>query len=306
MEISYYPGCTLKVDARNFEESAIDSFRELGVVLVELARWNCCGTVFSFTTDNVMYHLAPVRNLLRVREAGKEQVLTLCSMCFNTLKRAAELFNKDAEKRDKILNIMKDKEPLAYDGKTRVIHGIELIRDEIGFDVLKKKTGENLKGLRLAPYYGCMLLRPDGVGIDNPENPRAFQDLINAMGADAVSFPFQSECCGAYQTVEHPEAVVERARIIINSARKAGADALVVSCPLCAYNLDQGQMDVKSIDSSFETFPVLYFTECLYASLGLGFREEWKALHYAPLEGVLARIRRETTSKLIGAAPNKE
>jgi heterodisulfide reductase subunit B len=301
MEISYYPGCTLKVDARRFEESAFAAFQALGIDLIELARWNCCGTVFSFTTDNVMYHLAPVRNLIRVREEGRDRLLTLCSMCFNTLKRANLLFNEDPEKRDKIINIMKDKEPLEYDGKVRVIHALELIRDEIGFDILREKTGENLKGIRLAPYYGCMLLRPDGIGIDDPEDPRLFQDAITAMGAEAAGFPFQGECCGAYQTVEHPEVVAERTRIIIDSARKVGADALIVSCPLCAYNLDQGQEDAKKTYSGFDPFPVLYFTECLYIALGLGFRDEWKASHYAPLDGFLRKAQQETTSIDAGA-----
>jgi heterodisulfide reductase subunit B len=185
---------------------------------------------------------------------------------------------------------------LEYDGKVRVIHGLELIRDEIGFDVLRKKTGEILDGICLAPYYGCMLLRPDGIGIDDPEDPHLFQETIAAMGAEAVDFPFQGECCGAYQTVEHPEVVAERTRIIVDSARKSGADALIVSCPLCAYNLDQAQEDAKNLDSGFESFPVLYFTECLYMALGLGFRDEWKTLHYAPLDDFLSKVEQKAVS----------
>lgn len=268
MKISYYPGCTLKADASHFEESARLSFERLGVELEELPRWNCCGTVFSFATDNIMYHLAPVRNLLRVRETGNETVLTLCSMCYNTLKRANRLFHEDSEKSEKIRNIMYMEE-MEYDGKTRVLHGLEFLRDEIGFDKLKKEVGDHLSGMKFAPYYGCMLLRPDGMGIDDAEDPTIFEDFINAIGAEAVDFPLKGECCGAYQTVDHPEIVAGRTVAIIDAARKSGADALLVSCPLCAFNLDQRQEMAIEMHSGFTGFPVVYFTEVLAKGLGM-------------------------------------
>jgi heterodisulfide reductase subunit B len=291
MKIAYYPGCTLKADARHFEESAIESFRALGIELEELPRWNCCGTVFSFATDNVMYHLAPVRNLLRVREQGKDTVLTLCSMCFNTLKRANKLFNEDAEKRDKITGIM-DNENLVYDGKTQVKHALEILRDEVGLQSLREKVGQGLKGICLAPYYGCMLLRPDGLGIDDAENPTLFQDVLRALGAEAASYPFQGECCGAYQTVMQPEVVGERTYVLVDGARRSGADAIVVSCPLCAFNLDQRQGIAGRLHSDFDAMPVFYITECLHLALGLGFKEEWKRLHHVPVDAFLEKLHR--------------
>jgi heterodisulfide reductase subunit B2 len=288
MNISYYPGCTLKTNAKHFEDSAELALKSLGVCLDELKRWNCCGTVFSFATDNVMYHLAPVRNLLRAREEGSETLLTLCSMCFNSLKRANLLFNENPEQRDKIKNIMY-REDLEYDGKTRVVHLLELLRDEIGLDKLKKNDG--LKGVKLAPYYGCMLLRPDGVGIDDPENPSIFEDVISAMGAEPVYFPFNSECCGAFQTVANPDIVADRTFAIIESARNSGADAVVVSCPLCAFNLDQRQKLTAEKYSTFEMMPVFYITELLCIAIEIEYCEDWKNKHYVPVDSFLDSIR---------------
>jgi len=289
MKILYYPGCTLKTDAVSFEESALLAFQKLGVELEELKRWNCCGTVFSFTTDNVMYHLAPLRNLLRVREEGGEAVFTLCSMCYNTLKRANRLFRDDPEKRDKIKNIMYQEER-EYDGKARVVHALELLRDEIGLDALREKTGDRLSNLRLAPYYGCMLLRPDGLGVDDAEDPSVFEDVIRAMGAEAVDFPFRGECCGAYQTVEQPEVVAERTWAILDAAKGCGAHALVVSCPLCAFNLDKRQEITSHLHPEFESMPVLYLTEVLCLALGIPFGDRWRKEHYATVEPVLNRV----------------
>lgn len=289
LRVSYYPGCTLKADARHFEESAILSFRELGIELVELGRWNCCGTVFSFTTDNVIYHLAPVRNLLRVRELGYEVLITLCSMCFNTLKRANALFNEDEVRRDKIINIMY-KENLQYDGKTRVVHALELLRDSVGFDTLRQKAVPGLNGLKLAAYYGCMLLRPEGIGIDDPENPSIFEEALQAMGADVVEFPLRNECCGAYQTAQEPEITAARTFSIVQSARSTGADAIVVSCPLCGFNLDQRQALTEKMYKNFECMPIFYFTECLALSLGTVYPDSWKELHHVTVDPILQKL----------------
>ncbi len=288
MKVCYYPGCTLKADANRFEESARDALASFGVELEEPSRWTCCGTVFSLSDDNVMNHLAPVRNLLRARQAGHSRMMILCSMCFNTLARANKLFREDAAKREKIIGIM-DREDQAYDGGTDVVHALQILKNDIGLEAIREKAAGRLKGIAVAAYYGCMLLRPDGIGIDEPESPRIFEDVMEAAGARVVSFPYFGECCGAYQTVENPDVVGERTRVILDSARASGADALVVSCPLCAFNLDQRQAVARKIYPNFESLPVLYFTELLAPAFGLEYRAEWLSTHYAPVTGVLEK-----------------
>ncbi len=267
MKISYYPGCTLKNHAKNFEDSTICSLNALGVEVEELSRWNCCGTVFSLTTDDLIHHVAPIRNLIRVKEANYDKVMTVCAMCYNTLKRANERIKSDPESLD-ILNNFMDREEVQYEGDVQVFHLLEFLKDEIGFKNLAKKVVKPLKKLKVASYYGCLLVRPKEIGFDDMENPTILDDLMNELGAKSVDFPFKTECCGAYQTVDKPEIIADRTNQILTSAREKGAEIVVVSCPLCAFNLDQRQKKTAEKYPEFKHIPVLYFTQPLAIALG--------------------------------------
>ncbi len=267
MKIKYYPGCTIKTNAQHFEISTMAVLEQLGVELDELKRWTCCGTVYSLTSDDIMHHLAPVRNLLRAKEEGGDRVLTLCSMCYNTLKRANILIRGDSEKRDKIKDFMY-KEVLGYEGDVEVIHLLQLLK-EIGFEKIKEKVNVSLEGLKVAPYYGCMLLRPEEAAIDDVENPTILENVIELTGAEAVNFPYKNECCGSYQTLRRLDIVIERTRTIINSARNSGADILLLTCPLCLFNLEAKQKEVMEKYFGFKEMPVIYFTQLLALAFGL-------------------------------------
>lgn len=288
-EIIYYPGCTLKNTAKNFEDSAIACSEALDFKLHELKDWYCCGTVYSLTSDDLMHHIATVRNLLRVQEEGQERFTTLCSMCYNTLKRSSKRINENENDRE-TLNSFMDEEENNYEGKVDIIHYLQILRDEIGFDIIKEKVKRPLKNLKLAPYYGCLLLRPNEVAIDDPDSPSILEDLITAMGAEAAYFPFKNECCGAYETVAEVDLVVERAHNIIGNAKRNGADAILVSCPLCAFNLDNRQKEVLEKYPDFEGIPVLYFTQALALALGLDPDVCRFDLNYQPVEDLVRGI----------------
>jgi heterodisulfide reductase subunit B len=267
MKISYYPGCTLKNHAKNFEDSTICALNSLGVEVEELERWNCCGTVFSLTTDDLIHHVAPIRNLIRVKEAHHDKVMTVCAMCYNTLKRANERVKSDPDSLE-ILNNFMDREEVKYEGDVGVYHLLEFLKNEVKFENLAKKVVKPLKKLKIASYYGCLLVRPKEIGFDDMENPTILEDLMRVLGADSVDFPFKTECCGAYQTVDNPEIVAERTNQILSSAQRQGAEVVVVSCPLCAFNLDQRQKQTKQRYPEFKQIPVLYFTQPLAIALG--------------------------------------
>jgi heterodisulfide reductase subunit B len=267
MKICYYPGCTLKNHAKNFEDSTICSLNSIGVEVEELNRWNCCGTVFSLTTDDLIHHIAPIRNLIRVKEANYDKVMTVCAMCYNTLKRANERIKSDPESMD-ILNNFMDREEVQYDGNVQVFHLLEFLKDEIGFENLEKKVVNPLKKLKIASYYGCLLVRPKEIGFDDMENPSILDDLMEILGADPVDFPYKTECCGAYQTVDRPDIIADRTNRILTSAKDRGAEMVVVSCPLCAFNLDQRQKQTVEKYPEFKHIPVLYFTQALAIALG--------------------------------------
>jgi heterodisulfide reductase subunit B len=268
MKLFYYPGCTVKTKAKNLEASAIAAMKELDVELVEISSWNCCGTVFGMSTDDLLHQLAPLRNLLRVQELGGDKVTTMCSMCYNTLKRANHLMREDEEKKTLLADFMSE-EPVRYEGEVEVLHLLEIIRDVVGFEKLKEKVKVPLKGLKLDPYYGCMLTRPQEIGLDNLENPTILEDFLTALGAEVIKDPMKTECCGSYHTVNEVEVVVERGYGILNSALKRGADAMVLSCPLCDYNMDHRQREIVKKYVDFRGIPVFYFTQLLSVALGL-------------------------------------
>jgi len=267
MSLAYYPGCTLKTRARNLEEPAVASMEALGFKLDEVPRWNCCGAVYSLAEDDLMHQVAPVRNLIRVKKQGKTELVTLCAFCLNTLKRANLLMKEDPAKRD-TLNDFID-EGIDYSGEVRVVHLLEVLRDEIGWEALSQGVKLPLRGLKVAPYYGCTLLRPREVAIDSVENPTVLGDFLKALGASPVDFPESTMCCGSYQVVNAPGDIPEYARPILNSAMGHGAEVLVLTCPLCDYNLGRGQKDLIEKGSVVKEMPLFYFTQLLALALGL-------------------------------------
>jgi heterodisulfide reductase subunit B len=268
MSLAYYPGCTLKTKARNLEEPAVASMEVLGFRLDEVPRWNCCGAVYSLAEDDLIHQVAPVRNLIRAKEQGNNELVTLCAFCFNTLKRANLLMRENAEKRD-ILNSFMDEE-IDYSGEVKVVHLLEVLRDDIGWEALAQKVKLPLRGLKAAPYYGCTLLRPREIAIDSIENPTILAEFLKALGASPVDFPESTRCCGSYQVISSPDDISEYARPILNSALSHGVEALVLTCPLCDYNLGQGQKALMKKQSGFTGIPLFYFTQLLAIALGLG------------------------------------
>jgi len=267
MKIPYYPGCTLKTKAKNFEDSALEAASALGYEFEELQMWNCCGTVYSLSDDDLIHQIAPIRNLIRVRDAGEKRLVTLCSMCYNTMKRA-NLFLKTDKLKHRRINTYMDNE-IPYDGDVKVVHFLELLRDEISFEEVRIKTRKPLSLLKVAPYYGCLLIRPPEVGLDDLENPTVLEKLFFSLGAEVVNDPLKTECCGSYQTVNRPEFVADLSFRILSSARQHGAEVMVTSCPLCQFNLDRRQRDIQVKRLDFAPIPILYFAQLLALALGV-------------------------------------
>ncbi|MGD8921617.1 MAG: CoB--CoM heterodisulfide reductase iron-sulfur subunit B family protein [Candidatus Zixiibacteriota bacterium] len=266
MKISYYPGCTLKTKAKNLESSALACFDALGIEYDELERWNCCGAVFSLSDDDLIHIVAPVRDLIRVKESGHDTVMTLCSMCYNTLARANELMKNDEEKR-KTLNDFMDEEP-DYAGEVKVVHFLDYLRDEIGWDKVRELVKVPLTDLKVAPYYGCTLLRPSDVAIDRPDRPAVLNDFLEALGATAVDFASATTCCSAYQVLGAPEASLKISRDILQDGVANGAEALALACPLCDYNLGKRQ-DAMIAQFNDSEVPIFYFTQLMAIAFGL-------------------------------------
>ena len=261
--ISYFPGCTLKTKARNLDRALTASLAALGIEVVELPRWNCCGVVPSLSDDDLLRLVAPVRDLVRAQQQGAHTLLTGCSMCYNVLAHANELMRRQPDKLATI-NLFMDEEP-DYTGSVEVVHLLQLLERELGWQELAAKVKRPLKGLRVAAYYGCTLQRPRQVAIDRRPTAMLFEECLQALGAEVARFTAAHDCCGSYQIVSHPELAVEQSSLVISGAQAAGAELLVTSCPLCEYNLGTRQ----SALGLGEELPTVYLSQLLALALGL-------------------------------------
>lgn len=256
MKVSYFPGCTLRTKAKELDKYTRDSAAALGIELIEPDNWQCCGGVFTTSRDEIATKLSSVRALYDA--VAKDQILvSVCSACHNVLKQTNHAMQTDEEFALKVNNYIA---PESYHGEARVMHFLELLRDEVGFDKIKEKVVNSLEGKKIAAYYGCLLLRPAAVmQMDDGENPTIIESLITALGGEAIVYPQRNECCGGYISLENPDAAKERSNIVVKSAAESGAEMIITACPLCKYNLEKNGSEI----------PVVYFTELLAEALGV-------------------------------------
>jgi len=265
MDIPYFPGCTLSTTATGFDKSVRASCAALGCNLVEIPDWNCCGATFPLLTDNMLDLTGPTRVLVAARKIGT-QVTTACTTCYNVIKRTNAFLRRDEEAREKINYFIE----ADYQGDVEVTDILQVLRDQVGFDKIREAVKKPLTGLRVASYYGCMVLRPpQEVAYDDPEAPHALDDLMAALDAEPVDWPHKNECCGAYLAIKSEEVTREMVHTILASAQLNGAQVVVTNCPVCQFNLDRQQMRMTEQYASFQAIPVLYFTQLLGLALGL-------------------------------------
>lgn len=257
MEICYYPGCTLKTKAKELDIYARAAASKLGVEMVEIPEWQCCGAVYPTAKDEIATKLSAIRSLDYAKHNGGK-LLTLCSACHNVIKRVNCDIKSDENIRLKANNYLglSDK----YYGETEVIHYLEMLKNIVGFDNIKKAVVKPI-GKKIGAYYGCLLLRPSKeMAFDNPENPTIIEDFISAIGGTPIKYPMRNECCGAYVELKNKELAEKRSKSILKSAEEKGAEMIVTACPLCLYNLQRnGGGNIK----------VVYFTELLCEALGI-------------------------------------
>lgn len=258
IKYSYYPGCTLRTKAKELDIYARECAKVLGFELEEIENWQCCGGVYPLGSDEIASKLSSVRALNEAKEKGQELV-TLCSACHHVIKRVNDDMKNVNDIQTRANNYMKLEEP--YKGETNVLHFLEVLRDRVGFDQIKKAVVNPLTGKKIGAYYGCLLLRPGSImNFDDAENPTIIEDFIRAIGGEPVTYPYRNECCGGYISLKEKDMAKTMCERIKESAAGFGAQMLITACPLCMYNLNK---------SSEKELPVYYFTELLAQALGV-------------------------------------
>lgn len=255
MKYSYYPGCTLKTKAKDLEEYALKSARILGVTLEEVDNWQCCGGVYPQSDGDVAPKIPSVRVLNETKKNEKD-LLTLCSACHNVLKRVNnDILTKESFKNK--VNLYLEEE---YKGEVNIVHYIEMLKKDVSFEKLKASVVNSLNKRKIGAYYGCLLLRPQSImNFDDVENPNILEEFIESLGGEAIKFPYRTECCGGYLTVNNKDISDSLSEKIIKSAEKNGIEELITACPLCKYNLERKTNKIK----------VTYFSEILAEALGI-------------------------------------
>ncbi len=268
MKYTYYPGCTAETTSVEFGLSTEAVCEALGVELLELEDWNCCGASSAHSLNHELSLALPARNVALAQESGLD-LLTPCPACYQNSMSADNALREDKEWRNK----MEDLLDFQYSGKGRPRHILDVLSHDLDADTIKSHVVKPLTGLKVASYYGCVLVRPpEKTGWDDPEHPMTMDRVLEAVGAEPVDWSYKVDCCGASMTLTISDAVVKLSSKIVAGAIEAGADCIASACGICQINLDTRQEVQRDV-------PILYFTELMALAFGLPGVEKWLSKH---------------------------
>ena len=265
-QYAYYPGCSLESLAIGYHLSAIEAARALGIELKEIEDWNCCGATAYFHVDELLAYTLVARNLAKAERVGLDFVAP-CSGCYKNAYFTNAYLRQDPELAEHI-NFALEADNLHINGTTRVRHLLEVFVEDLGFEEIKKIVSRPLNGLRVAPYYGCQLVRPRKDGEDI-ENPQFFESLLSAIGAEPMEYTSKTRCCGGSLIISNRKAALDMVHNLLQDAVKHEADVIATICPMCNVNLELYQNNVNREYGTQFSIPVMYFTQLLGLALGI-------------------------------------
>jgi heterodisulfide reductase subunit B2 len=267
LSYAYYPGCTQETTASEYNESAKAVCRKLGIELVEMPGWICCGASSGHSTDYWLSHTLAGKNLAIAEKLGKD-VAVSCPACYLRLNATIHEFKKEPEVRKKLPELISE----PFEARSNVRHLLDIIRNSIGLDTVSKQVVKPLSGLKVVAYYGCYLVRPPELtGFDDTENPQSMDGLLQSLGAGVPDWRGKVSCCGGSHSFTLKEKVTGLVSDITSAAREVGAEAIVTACPLCQVNLETRQTGKNKL-------PVFYFTELMCLAFGIDSRR-WLSRH---------------------------
>lgn len=271
MKYLYYPGCSLEGTALEYNLSTQAFMTSAGADLLEIEDWICCGASAAEPTSRLLSLALPAMNLAIAEKTqienrnGNLDILVPCSACYINLKRVEETARKDSALLKKINQVL-DIEGLRFHGNIRVRHLLDIVSRDIGPEAVHSRLKKPLKGLSVAPYYGCQCLRPFIV-FDDPEAPRSMEPILAATGASIHSWDMGGTCCGASHMTTKPDVGLELVAAILKEAK--GADVIVTVCPMCQMNLEAYQKKISQKYKENLGISILYLPQLLGMALGL-------------------------------------
>jgi heterodisulfide reductase subunit B len=286
MKYAYYPGCSAESTARDMNKSALAVVRALGIDFEEPKGWTCCGATAGHQTDRLLAVSLPAANLAKVQDMNLDMVVN-CAACYNRMKVA----NHEISAHPEIRRGVRDALDRDYDGSVRVRHLVEVLLEDVELPTISRSLKRSLNGLKVACYYGCLLVRPPGVvKFDDPENPKSLDRLVTVMGGQSLDWPCKVECCGGGLALSRTDVVLKLTESILDMALRVGADCIAVSCPMCQSNLDLRQSDInKQIGTKYQ-IPIVYITQLLGLCLGISADELGFEKLMVPATNVLKKV----------------
>lgn len=284
MKFAYYPGCSLQATSKEFDQSSQETCRALGIELNEIPDWNCCGATSAHGTNRLLSIALPARNLALAGETGQDVVIP-CAACYQRLRVARHVLQTDPGMRARVAGITGHNfdETVGVKSLLEVVAGLDP-------EVIRHKLLQPLNGLKAVCYYGCLLVRPPGItGFDDPEDPQTMDRLVALCGAEPLDWGYKTECCGASMGISNEAVTLRLVHKIMRAADEAGADFIVLACPLCQNNLDARQGHVNRAYGTNFRIPVLYFTQMVGLALGLNPGKLGLKTHFVKTGGLLTK-----------------
>lgn len=308
MQYSYFPGCSLERNAEAYHKSIMAIAEPLDLDLVEVDDWNCCGATEYISLDMLAAYALIARNLAQaVRNPGYKDLVAPCSACFLNLSKCDKYMRSSPDLAAKV-NEALAAGGLSYQaGSLRIRHFLDVVVNDVGYEAVKAHVTKPLQGLRVVPYYGCLIARPGlRTTTDDPEHPTALDDLLAALGADVVTdFPLKSYCCGGHMTQISEGTAFGMIRHLVKTAHDAQADLMVTLCPMCQLNLDAFQGSMNRYFKSNYYMPVLYFTQLMGLAFGLEAEALGIGAELVDARPALLKIGVEMSEAASAAAPKK-
>jgi heterodisulfide reductase subunit B len=300
MTYGYYPGCSLSRSAGPYDVSTKAIAEPLGIDLVEVDDWNCCGATEYIAINKTAAYALVGRNLaIAAEQDGLDEVVAPCSACYLNLKKTDHYMGEFEDLNTKV-NSALAAGGLSYEpGSLKVRHLIDVVVNDVGYDAIGEKVSNPLSGLRLAPYYGCLIVRPqlETPALDDPEYPTHLDKLLETLGAEVVDFPLKTHCCGGHMTQISADTAYELIRRLLKNATDYEADAIVTICPMCQLNLDAYQSHVNRHFGTNYQLPILYFTQMIGLAMGIAPKTLGIGKEIVPAKGVLRKIGTEVSDE---------
>jgi heterodisulfide reductase subunit B len=292
MEFALFLGCTIPARLNQYESSSRAVLEKLGVGLVDIREFNCCGYPLR-NIDFKVFLLSSARNLA-LAEKKNLHVMTLCKCCYGSLKKADFLMKENASLKKEV-NSTLEKEGLKYEGKIEIKHLLSVLHKEIGIEAIKGKMAMTFKRLKIATHYGCHALRPsEVVGFDNAVAPSLFDQLVEATGAESIDWPMKLECCGAPLWGINDRLSMDLTLKKLTDGKKSGADYVCAACPYCHIQFDKVQKMILSQRNVNHPLPSILYTQLLGLSLGIDRKALGLEMNEIPITGIEELLSQET------------